>query len=141
MPLRQSQAKPLGRFAAVGLIGFAIDGSILSALVWMDLGVYVARCISFITAVSATWWLNRSWTFAARARANRGEEYRAYVAVQIIGSIINLSIFAAIIQWHPLLRQTPIIPLAAGAAVALVFNYTASRTFVFSVRVDKTRSP
>jgi putative flippase GtrA len=52
------------RFGAIGGIGFVIDGGILTALhsVW-GVGLIPARLVSFSVAVTATWALNRRYTF------------------------------------------------------------------------------
>jgi putative flippase GtrA len=49
----------------------------------------------------------------------------------MVGAALNFVVFIALIEWNPALRQIPVIPLAVGAVVALVFNFTVSRKFVF----------
>ena len=44
---------------------------------------------------------------------------------------MNLGVFAALVAMFDGLRAWPILPLAAGAAVALLFNFVFSRAFVF----------
>ena len=52
-------------FAAVGVVGFGVDVAVLY-LVAPLLGWYGARVLSFIAAATATWALNRRYTFGAR---------------------------------------------------------------------------
>ena len=61
----------VARFLIVGTVGFAIDGGLLYLLVRTDVDPYLARGLSFPPAVTATWYLNRVWTFAARQGAVR----------------------------------------------------------------------
>lgn len=61
-----------------------------------------------------------------------GREYVSYVVVQVIGATINLLVFVVVIEFVKPLRSIPVIPLAMGAGVALLFNYAASRRFVFA---------
>ena len=96
-----------------------------------DLHHYAARAISFTLAVTATWYLNRRWVFDGNARQVIGREYAAYVLVQVIGAAINLSVFIAVLELRPALAALPVIPLAIGAAAALLFNFLASSRFVF----------
>lgn len=124
---------PVGRFASfagVGAIGFIVDATILSALVhgfgWPH---YSARALSFAAAVSVTWYLNRQWVFARTSR--RGREYGAYFGVQTLGAAINLGTYALTITLFPALVRLPVVPLAAGAALALLFNYSAAGRWVF----------
>ena len=125
-------------FVFVGAIGFLIDAGMLTALVTgFGAGHYVARAISFTVAVTATWYMNRRWVFE-RVTAHRSRrEYTAYVVVQVIGAVINLSIYVAVIELVPRLAGMPVIPLALGAAAALLFNFGASSRFVFAEPRDR----
>ena len=125
-------------FALVGAIGFLIDAGILTALMTgADFGHYSARAISFTVAVSATWYINRRWVFGRGAIQMTGREYSSYLLVQVIGAVINLSVFVAVIEFVPGLAEIPVIPLAVGASVALLFNFTASSRLVFSETRDQ----
>jgi putative flippase GtrA len=119
-------------FVVVGALGFLIDAGILTALMTgADFGHYGARAISFTVAVTTTWYINRRWVFERGAIEMTGREYTSYLLVQVIGAVINLSVFVAVIEFVPGLVEIPVVPLALGAAVALVFNFSASSRFVF----------
>jgi putative flippase GtrA len=133
---------PLRRFASfttVGFVGFIVDASILSALVhgW-EWPHYAARVLSFAAAVSVTWYLNRRWVFSRTNHATR--EYGAYFGVQAAGAAINLGTYAVAILVYPSLARVPVVPLAAGAALALVFNYRAAARWAFAAPPE-ARSP
>ena len=131
--MSKSIFRRLPGFVLVGAIGFLIDAGILTVLMTgADFGHYSARAISFTVAVTATWYLNRRWVFERGAVGMSGREYSSYLLVQVIGAVINLSVFVAVIKFVPKLAQIPVIPLALGAAVALLFNFTASSRLVFS---------
>jgi putative flippase GtrA len=117
-------------FIAVGALGFGVDGAILSLLVhgW-DWAPYTARVLSFVPAVTVTWYCNRRWVFVATRHTTH--EYGAYFGVQTVGAAINLLTYALAIAIFPTLARLPIVPLAVGSAVALVFNYSAARHWVF----------
>lgn len=91
-----------------------------------------ARAVSFLAAVSATWWLNRSWTFQAAQKSAPRREYLLYFATQVGGAVINLLVFFVLVHVFEVLRQAPLIPLAAGAMVAIAFNFSISRLVVFT---------
>ena len=115
----------------VGGLGFVIDGTILSLLVHVGAWPhYLARALSFATAVTVTWYCNRQWVFARTE--DRAREYGAYFGVQAIGAAINLGTYALVIALVPALARLPLVPLAAGAALALLFNYSAARRWVFA---------
>ncbi len=120
------------RFAVIGSVGFLVDAAVLTGLVSaLDWGLYEARAVSFSLAVSVTWYLNRRYTFADRISADRKREYARYVAIQIVGALINLGVYVTVARAAPAFAAYPVIPLAAGSAVAMVFNFMASRRFAF----------
>jgi len=120
----------LTRFALVGGLGFLVDASVLTLLVnGLDKNHFSARAVSFALAVTVTWLANRRWTF--EPTEHRGKEYAGYITTQIIGAVINLGIYVLLIQLLPQLAKLPVIPLACGALVALIFNFFTARRFVF----------
>lgn len=122
----------LSRFLIVGTVGFAIDGALLSWLLGQGWTIVQARAASFLAAVSATWWLNRSWTFQAAQKSAPRREYLLYFATQVGGALINLVVFFVLVHVFEALRHMPLIPLAAGAVVAIAFNFSISRLVVFT---------
>lgn len=129
-------------FAGAGAAGFVVEAVVISALVVLwDLNIYLARLISFSLAVLATWRLNREFAFAGFESAGKAREYGRYFLVQTCGAAVNLGVFAILVSVYPALRAWPVVPLAAGAAVALVFNYAASRAFVFVGRGEADPGP
>ena len=125
------------RFSITGGIGCVIEAIVLTWLVTgQGVDIYLARGVSFSLAVTATWLLNRRFAFAGLASNRRGQEYSRYFLVQVVGAVINLAVFASLVGVRPELRTVPVLPLAAGAAVALVFNFAASRWLVFRGNSD-----
>jgi putative flippase GtrA len=60
----------------------------------------------------------------------------------VVGAAINLAGFALLIGLMPRLARVPIVPLAGGGALALIFNFFAARRWVFvseSLRGDTPR--
>ena len=137
-----SVLRHLPGFVLVGAIGFLVDAGILTALVTgFGAGPYAARAISFTAAVTATWYMNRRWVFEQVTAHKTSREYTAYLVVQVIGAVINLSVYVAVIELVPRLAKTPVVPLALGAAVALLFNFSASSRFVFAEPRDRKVGP
>jgi putative flippase GtrA len=129
-------------FGAIGAIGFLVDAGLLTTLSSESrMNVYVARCISFSAAVLVTWLLNRRFVFGETAapRGRKSAEYGRYLFVQVVGAAINLATFAAILSVYPGLVAMPVLPLAAGAALGLVFNFAGMRRWVF-VRANEDLS-
>ena len=121
------------RFGAIGIIGFAVDAGVLTWLVNLNgWGLYESRVVSFGLAVTVTWYLNRRFTFAARAGSDRGREYGRYFGVQTVGALINLGVYVAIVAAVSAVAAYPVVPLAVGSGVAMVFNFLAARHFAFA---------
>lgn len=123
-----------GRFAAVGALGFVIDGGILTVLDSVyGMNLFYARCVSFAVAVTVTWYLNRRLTFVSELRNRAGSEWGRYALVQGIGALLNMGVFFWLIVAFEALAVWPIVPLAIAASVALVFNFFGSRHVAFRV--------
>jgi putative flippase GtrA len=124
-------------FVVVGGIGFIVDAGILAVLVhgyqWGD---YTARLVSFAIAVTVTWALNRSYVFNRNRTLNRRSEYTRYLTVQIMGMAINFLVYSLCIASNELMDQWPVLALAVGSAVALLFNFAGARMFVFIGKPD-----
>lgn len=139
MPLSQLIDPRILSFGMVGAVGFVVDAFLLTVLtIHLGLDVLPSRTVSFACATLVTWLLNRTFTFsrqASREPHTCKKEYVFYLTVQLIGAILNFGVFFALIQWNPTLRKIPVVPLAGGALVALVFNFTMSCRFVFKKRV------
>ena len=103
------------------------------ALGW---GHYAARVASFLLAVSVTWYLNRTWTFAQRAGSNRRREYAVYFLVQALGAGINGAVYALGLALSPTMQALPVLALALGSIVAMAFNFVATRHLAFTGSAD-----
>jgi putative flippase GtrA len=119
------------RFAAVGVCGFAIDVAAFLVLVSAEADVYLARAASTFLAVTATWWLNKEWTFRAPGEAARQGTYLAYLGVQSGGAAINYGAFAAVHVLSAGSSLHPVVAVMAGSAAALFFNFVGARGIVF----------
>ena len=127
-------------FIFVGGVGFIIDGGLLTLFSHIYLlNIYLSRLMSFSVAALITWSLNRTLVFKydVDPAMRKPIEYTRYLVVQICGALTNLLVFTLLIETHPLLRATPIIPLFIGAFFGLFFNFTGARYWVFRKRHSK----
>jgi putative flippase GtrA len=121
-------------FGAIGGIGFVVDAGILQGLFSFGVQPLMARCVSFPIAVTATWLLNRRYTFRDRAQSGAHARYALYVGGQIVGALINVGVFVLTIRHWPEAAARPLIPMMAGSAIALLFNYSWANRLVFSTQ-------
>ncbi|AMM24625.1 GtrA family protein [Variovorax sp. PAMC 28711] len=120
-------------FGLVGVAGFVVDVSVLYlAAPW--LGWYAARVLSFVAAATATWALNRRYTFTTRhADTSLGREYLRYLVTMLGGAAVNYAVYVATLHWvgGP---WAPALGVALGSCTGLVVNFLSARYFVFRAR-------
>jgi putative flippase GtrA len=129
-------------FGLAGTFGFVVDTAVLYLLRGY-LGPFYARIFSFLTAVFATWLLNRSITFREqRSGLSVQREFTIYLILMLAGGSVNYGIYAWLIVSYQLVLQYPIIGVAAGSIAGLAVNLLSSRFLLyrFSFDQNKTRS-
>lgn len=121
------------RFGLVGTGGFLVDTSVLWLMIHgAGLDKYSGRAISFVAAVTFTWWGNRMLTFRDRA-ARQGllREWMTFVAANSVGAIVNLGVYTLLVTFAPAPANNPFLGVAIGVLAGLTFNYTLSSRVVF----------
>ena len=122
-------------FCVAGTIGFVVDAGIVQALVrGAGFDPYASRVVSFLCAMTATWIFNRRYTFAHAAGESLWHEWLRYGLAMLGGFVVNYGTYALLVWRYPLVREWPVIGVAAGAVVGLAVNYASSRFWVFRDR-------
>jgi putative flippase GtrA len=120
------------RFAAVGVVGFFVDAGVLTlAMSLLGLNIYSARVLSFLTAVTATWAMNRAFTFKERASPSMVKEWVRFCAANAVGGLVNLGTYVLLVNTVAIAHDLPVVGVAAGSLAGLSVNFTLSRIFVF----------
>jgi putative flippase GtrA len=126
------------RFCAVGAVGFVVDAGLLQLLVVLTgLDPYSSRIVSFLVAASVTWQLNRRYTFTVAEDARLHREWLRYVSINAVGGGVNYLVYAWCVHNVDLVRDYLVIGVAAGSAVGLLVNFTASKHLVFAATSGK----
>jgi putative flippase GtrA len=119
----------LSRFALVGGIGFIADAGALALLLRMSpLGPLAARVISIGLALTATWILNRTFTFQPSRRGLALEGAR-YGGVGIATSLLNYLVYSALLLAVP--ATSPLAALAVASLVAMALSFLGYARLVF----------
>lgn len=117
------------RFCMVGTVGFLIDaGCTLMLSQTFTVPPGPSRLLAFLVAASATWALNRHFTFRVGSRVGT---WLLYVLSTSFGALINIS---AYLLWLGLAGNSAkqiVAGIAIGSVCALAFNYTISRYVIF----------
>lgn len=116
-------------FAVAGATGFAIDALVLISLLhWTGLGPYVARAIAIVTAMAATFIINRTLAFGASGRP-LAEEGARYGGVGLSTSLANYLIYSGVLLAIP--ATPPFFALVIASAAAMVLSYLGYSRLVF----------
>lgn len=123
------------RFGLVGAAGFLVDTAVLYTAMAAGAGLYGGRILSYVAAATATWALNRAWTFRAAGRpAGRGalgRQWALFLLVNLVGFAANYGTYALLVANLPLVAAHPVIGVAAGALAGMGGNFILSRRYVF----------
>jgi putative flippase GtrA len=119
------------KFSLVGTIGFVVDATVLYLGLGLGLGLRLGRILSYLAAVTTTWALNRRYTFADAHRRKPLPQWLRFASTQLAGAALNLGTYYMLIDSSALVRQAPVIGVAAGSLAGLVINYLVARRYVF----------
>jgi putative flippase GtrA len=129
------------RFGVVGVIGFVVDSTVLLAMLDIGLGPYGGRIVSYVAAASATFALNRAWTFRNRPRSETPvRQWALFLLLNLVGFACNYGTYVALVAGVPVVARNPVIGVAAGSLAGMVGNFLLSRRFVFGAAVQPQRS-
>lgn len=123
-------------FAVVGTVGFVVDVAVLYVMAPL-LGWYGARVLSFLAAATATWALNRRYTFAARrSDVPVLREYLGYLVTMLGGAVVNYGAYVLVLHgatgaWG---TWAPVAGVALGSCAGLVVNFLSARYLVFRAK-------
>lgn len=128
--IRYKFSKSFIKFCVVGSIGFFVEAIIIETIKHLipSFLVYV-RLLSFPTALLITWALNRMFVF--ESKKSRTKEIIKYTIVQSTGAFLNIAIYTVLLITNSFFREYPLIALGIGSGVALISNYTLSKSWVF----------
>lgn len=128
----RSTRQQLLRFTIVGAAGFFVDaGALLLATNLLSLGLYSGRVFSYLCAATFTWICNRRFTFTGPDERHPLVQWLRFLAANAIGGAVNYGVYAALVTFTAVGAAWPVIGVAAGSAAGLVFNFAASKFWVF----------
>ena len=114
-------------FGIVGIAGFIIDAGVLDAVVhYLETDPLSGRFVSFLTAATTTWWLNRKLTFRRRDKLTISE-WATYVALMTIGAVVNFGVFLVMVGLLGYTRPILIAAVAAGSLSGMCVNFFSAR--------------
>jgi putative flippase GtrA len=120
-------------FCIVGGVGFIVDNGSLSVMVRIfGVDPIVGRVFSIaVFGMTATWYLNRTFTFRNRRDQPIWQEYLRFVAANGVGNLMNFIIYTVLVKNVALFGHIPELATVVGTAVGIAFNFTGAKYFVF----------
>jgi putative flippase GtrA len=126
--------REFARFCLVGSLGFALATAILYAMLALGAGFYGGYAIAFVATVTATWWLNRGFTFGDRSEGML-RQWARFMLSNAAAGVVNYAAFAALIAAYAPAREQPVLATAVGALAGLAVNFLAAKHLVFRGRL------
>lgn len=131
MESRFIMQRQLVRFVFVGGFGFLVDTAVLYLMLWLGLGYFAGRAVSFLCAVFATWQLNRRFTFASSPSGSVWKEWGRYLAAMSVGGCVNYAAYSGVVSMLPSSPWLPVLAVAAGSIAGLAVNFATAKWWVF----------
>lgn len=120
------------KFGVVGVIGLVVDTAVLYAGLALGLEFFAARIPSFFAAATATWALNRAFTFKDAGRGGSLlRQWATFLAANAFGGVVNYGVSVGLEAGVELVAAHPVLAVAAGSIAGMFFNFAASKHLVF----------
>lgn len=141
-------AKQFIKFALIGVLNTGVDLAILNietilSGVTEGTGYAIQKGLSFLVAVTFSYFLNKYWAFQDKSKEDEGKKFSQFLFVSIVGMLINVSVATITVTYlkdpiNGILNLSFLtdqlwvsIGALAGTAVGLVWNFTGYKIWVF----------
>jgi len=123
--------KQMVKFVFVGSAVTALDFTIYIALtrgfLWWEKHFLLANAVSFIVAVSVSFFGNKTWTFRDREGLYI-EQYPKFFAVNLVGITVNQSVLFALTSY---LSFYDLFAKIAATAIVVCWNFSMYKFWIF----------
>lgn len=150
-PKKATKKKLLEQFAKfflVGIMNTGVDLVILNIEMYATgiaegAGYSIEKSISFMFAVTFSYFINKYWTFQDKSKENEGKKMSQFLLVSFIGMLINVTAATIVVNYlqGPLVNifQLPAIDkkiwgtigALCGTAMGLGWNFIGYKLWVF----------
>jgi putative flippase GtrA len=134
--------RELAKFGIIGIVNTILDTAVFNALFFI--GPIKAQVISTVVAATASYFMNRHWTFRHRARSSLRREYTLFFLFNGVGLGITAVILGAATYGLGIGRDERLllnVVRIVGIVVATVFRFWAYRKWVFLHPEDALYEP
>ena len=131
------------RFAVVGAVGLLITGGIFNLMLSWHQAAFAANAAATVAAAIVTFAGSRYWTFRHRERTGLGRETTAFIALNLIGILIQQACLE--LARHELGAGRDGVTLSAallvGVGLATLFRFWSYRRFVWLAPRPRSLEP
>ena len=122
-----------GTGVVVNLVALTLANSALVALGMTSQSVRLntAVPVAVLLSMTSNFFLNRVFTFADKRRSHLGREYLTFVAVCLVGGVVNWWVTTRLaVRWTEMMLGLQAAAVC-GVLAGMLFNYIGSRAAVF----------
>jgi putative flippase GtrA len=134
-------ARQIFRFIVVGVINTGLDLLVLNGLIFLThkgrQGFYYTffKTISFVVAITNSYFMNKYWTFVNNEKRNEIVELSEFVIVSLVGFVINVGVATLVVKFISIPPGAenlwPTFGALCGTVVGLVWNFFGYKLIVF----------
>lgn len=137
-----------GKFILVGIMNTLVDLLVLNVEmaitgIVVGGGYSIEKAISFLFAVTFSYFINKHWTFQDKSKEGEGKKMSQFFVVSFVGMLINVTVATIVVTY----LQTPVnnllhlafltpkiwgtIGALGGTAIGLFWNFVGYKFWVF----------
>lgn len=152
MAQEESKIKKLieqfSKFFLVGVMNTGVDLVILNIQmiitgITSGVGYTIEKSISFLFAVTSSYFINKYWTFQDKSKEAEGQKMSQFFAVSVVGMIINVTVATIVVNnfqepINNILNLSFLTPkiwgslgALCGTAIGLFWNFIGYKLWVF----------
>lgn len=132
---RYPESSYLLQFLVVGFLGVGVNLAVLTLALWAGVPVKLAIILGIAVSMVFNFALDRRFTFSYARHGKISQQFVGFVAVCLIGSLLNYLSAIWLLKRFP--HLLPQLAELVGIVVGTFFNYSLSRFLIF--RKDITR--
>lgn len=127
--------KQFATFAVIGCIGFAVDAISFLCFDYFLRDPYIARLFSYVCAATATWSLNRVFTFKLQfgdfSITHLVQEWAKFLVSQTAGFAVNYGTFSLLVYHFEFFLRYEVVAIGIGSIAGLFLNFFVAKFIVF----------
>jgi len=130
----QKLAGEFAKFGTVGVVNTVLNYAVFNALILTVFaqGQLKANVIATVIATTASYFMNRHWTYRDRPKSALRREYTLFFVFNLAGLVIELGVLATAKYGLGLTSLLALnIAKTFGLGLGTIFRFWAYRTFVF----------